>query len=80
MVCVCAGLKANLKRAWANFPKGDIDDADSKTKSILFGLCYFHAIMMERKLFGESVSEGRPVCAAGYVMMIPQTLSLGGGT
>ena len=47
-----AGLKANLKRAWANFPKQDIDDADSKTKGVLFGLCYFHALMMERKLFG----------------------------
>lgn len=47
-----AGLKANLKRAWANFPKEDIDDTDSKTKSVLFGLCYFHALMMERKLFG----------------------------
>ena len=47
-----AGLKANLKRAWASFPKQDIDDADSKTKGVLFGLCYFHALMMERKLFG----------------------------
>jgi len=56
-----AGLKANLKRAWANFPKQDIDDADSKTKSILFGLCYFHAIMMERKLFGPM----------GFNMMYP---------
>jgi len=30
----------------------DIDEADSKTKSILFGLCYFHAVMLERKMFG----------------------------
>jgi dynein heavy chain len=47
-----AGLKANLKRAWCFFPKEYIEEADSKTKSILFGLCHFHSIMMERKLFG----------------------------
>eukprot|EP00592_Proboscia_alata_P015189 CAMPEP_0194394788 /NCGR_PEP_ID=MMETSP0174-20130528/124051_1 /TAXON_ID=216777 /ORGANISM="Proboscia alata, Strain PI-D3" /LENGTH=2316 /DNA_ID=CAMNT_0039190629 /DNA_START=658 /DNA_END=7604 /DNA_ORIENTATION=+ len=46
------GLKANLKRAWCIFPKDYIEEADSKTKSILFGLCHFHSIMMERKLFG----------------------------
>jgi dynein heavy chain len=47
-----AGLKANLKRAWCFFPKEQIEDCDGKTKSILFGLCHFHSIMMERKLFG----------------------------
>jgi len=46
------GLKANLKRAWCFFSKESIDDADSKTKSILFGLCHFHSILMERKQFG----------------------------
>ena len=47
-----AGLKANLKRAWCFFSKDYIDEADSKTKSILFGLCHFHSILMERKQFG----------------------------
>lgn len=47
-----AGLKANLKRAWCFFPKEYIDDSDSKTRSVLFGLCHFHSIMMERKMFG----------------------------
>ena len=46
------GLKANLKRAWCFFSKDYIDDTDSKTRSILFGLCHFHSIMMERKTFG----------------------------
>ena len=46
------GLKANLKRAWGFFAKDYIDEADSKTKSILFGLCHFHSILMERKQFG----------------------------
>jgi len=47
-----AGLKANLKRAFCSFPKETIDEGDGKTKSILFGLCHFHAVLMERKLFG----------------------------
>ena len=47
-----SGLKANLKRAWCFFTKDDVEQMDSKTKSILFGLCYFHSIMMERKTFG----------------------------
>lgn len=46
------GLKANLKRAWCFFSKDYIDDSDSKTRSILFGLCHFHSVMMERKMFG----------------------------
>ncbi|CAB1116950.1 unnamed protein product [Ectocarpus sp. CCAP 1310/34] len=56
-----AGLKANLKRAFANFSREYIEEADSKTKSILFGLCHFHAIMMERKLYGPM----------GFNMMYP---------
>ncbi|CAM9273797.1 unnamed protein product [Choristocarpus tenellus] len=56
-----AGLKANLKRAFANFSREHIEEADSKTKSILFGLCHFHAIMMERKLYGPM----------GFNMMYP---------
>lgn len=47
-----SGLKANLKRAWCFFTKDEVEQMDSKTKSILFGLCYFHSIMMERKTFG----------------------------
>ena len=59
-----AGLKANLKRAFCCFPKDTVEDMDSKTKGILFGLCYFHAVMMERKLFG----------ALGYNMNYPFSL------
>ena len=47
-----AGLKANLKRAWCFFSKEYIEESDSKTRSVLFGLCHFHSIMMERKMFG----------------------------
>eukprot|EP00753_Platysulcus_tardus_P011840 PLAT3317.20.p2 GENE.PLAT3317.20~~PLAT3317.20.p2 ORF type:complete len:2180 (+),score=1477.97 PLAT3317.20:1402-7941(+) len=47
-----SGLKANLKRAFASFSKEDLEDMESKTKSILFGLCHFHAVMTERRKFG----------------------------
>ena len=46
------GLKANLKRAFCSFPKAFIEEADSRTKAVLFGLCQFHSVMMERKKFG----------------------------
>jgi dynein heavy chain len=47
-----AGLKAKLKNAICFFPKDLFEEADSKTKSILFGLCYYHGLMLERKAFG----------------------------
>merc|ERR1711865_114272 len=59
-----AGLKANLKRAFCSFAKEVIDEADGKTKSIIFGLSHFHAVLMERKLFGPM----------GYNMMYPFSL------
>jgi hypothetical protein len=46
------GLQANLRRAFALFSKEDYEDRDTKVKAILFGLCHFHAVMLERKKFG----------------------------
>ncbi|CDJ62015.1 hypothetical protein ENH_00001340 [Eimeria necatrix] len=46
------GLQANLKRAFACFPKDDFDEKDQKVKAIIFGLCFFHAVLLERKRFG----------------------------
>jgi len=47
-----SGLKANMKRAFTYFPKEEIEDKDSKVKSIYFGLCFFHSTVIERKRFG----------------------------
>eukprot|EP00937_MAST-01D_sp_MAST-1D-sp2_P001625 g1625.t1 len=58
------GLKANLKRAWCSFNKEYIDEADSKTRTILFTLCVFHGVLMERKLYGP----------LGYNMQYPFSL------
>jgi dynein heavy chain len=59
-----AGLKANIRNALCSFEAVWFDELESKQKSILFGLCHFHAIMMERKKFGTK----------GYNMMYPFSL------
>jgi len=56
-----SGLKANLKQAFACFSRELYEELDPRTKGILFGLCQFHAVMIERKKFG----------AKGYNMMYP---------
>ena len=55
------GLKANMQRGFNFFTKEDIEDKDPKVKTILFGLCYFHAVMCERRKFGPK----------GWNMMYP---------
>jgi len=47
------GLRANLKRSWAQFPSDEVESMDNKARSILFGLCYFHSVMIERKKYGS---------------------------
>jgi len=46
------GFKANMNRAFVTFKKEEFDERDSKIKTILFGLCYFHSVMSERRKFG----------------------------
>jgi len=45
-------MKPNLKRAFTFFDKADIEDKEVKVKTILFGLCFFHSVMLERRKFG----------------------------
>jgi dynein heavy chain len=49
-----ADLKANMRRAYAKFDQSRIDRSSKKNeyKSILFALCYFHAVVSGRKKFG----------------------------
>jgi dynein heavy chain len=58
------GLKANLKRAFCSFSPEFINELDSKLRAIVFGLSFFHAVMIERKKFG----------AKGFNMMYPFAL------
>jgi len=46
------GLKQNIKRAFAGYNKEDFEFKDPKVKSILFGLCHFHSVLIERIKFG----------------------------
>lgn len=48
------GLRANLKSNYVKFTDADIcctDKPDAMSK-LLFGLCFFHAVVVERKKFG----------------------------
>ena len=46
------GMKANLKRAMAQFNKEEFNERDPRVRSIIFGLCFFHATVLERRKFG----------------------------
>ncbi|CAG9311235.1 unnamed protein product [Blepharisma stoltei] len=46
------GMKANLKRAFAQFNKDEFNERDPRVRSIIFGLCFFHATVVERRKFG----------------------------
>jgi dynein heavy chain len=48
-----SGLKANLKQAFCAFSKEDYEELEPRTRGILFALCHFHAIMLERRKFGS---------------------------
>lgn len=55
------GLKQNMKRAFTFFNREEFENHDVKVKTILFGLCYFHSVMLERRKFGPK----------GWNMMYP---------
>lgn len=49
-------LKANLRRAYALFDQDFLDKNEKKPnefKACLFGLCFFHSLIIGRKKFGS---------------------------
>ncbi|KAI9209879.1 dynein heavy chain and region D6 of dynein motor-domain-containing protein, partial [Polychytrium aggregatum] len=48
------GMQANIHRALDNFSQETLErcSKDAEFKSILFALCYFHAVVLERRKFG----------------------------
>ncbi|KAL4513647.1 hypothetical protein Ndes2526A_g04979 [Nannochloris sp. 'desiccata'] len=54
------GICANLARAWAMFDDDILDSCVRPTeyRAIVFALCFFHAVLQERKKFGVGNSPG----------------------
>jgi len=50
-----ADLKSNLTRAWASFSQENLDQCvkPKEFRSCLFGLCFFHSLVLGRKRFGS---------------------------
>eukprot|EP01029_Cantina_marsupialis_P031992 TRINITY_DN941_c0_g1_i4.p1 TRINITY_DN941_c0_g1~~TRINITY_DN941_c0_g1_i4.p1 ORF type:complete len:2679 (+),score=890.45 TRINITY_DN941_c0_g1_i4:109-8145(+) len=46
------GLKANVKKAWCLFSSETVADLSNRNRTVLFALCYFHAVVTERQRFG----------------------------
>lgn len=48
-------IQSNLRRAWANFSEDVVQScaAPSQFKACLFALCWFHAIVLGRRRFGQ---------------------------
>jgi dynein heavy chain len=46
------GMRMNMLRAFTFFNKDEIEEKDAKIKTVLFALCFFHAVVIERKRFG----------------------------
>jgi hypothetical protein len=53
-------LKSNLTRAWSNFSEEYISVCakPQELKSCLFGLCFFHSLVLGRRRFGNQVRGG----------------------
>lgn len=49
-----SGIQANIHKALDNFTQETLESCSKETefKAILFALCYYHAVVAERRKFG----------------------------
>lgn len=49
-----SGIQANIHKALDNFTQETLESCSKETefKAILFALCYYHAVLAERRKFG----------------------------
>lgn len=53
-----------MKRAWSTFNREEFDAKEPKIRTVLFALCYFHSMMLERRKFGpKGWNRGYPFSA-----------------
>lgn len=66
------GLRANLARAWAQFDDDALDGCarQAEFRTLAFALCFFHAVLLERKKFGVGNLPGAR-SGAGWNMGYP---------
>lgn len=74
-------MRSNMRRAFAAFtPEAEdrLSTAAKRTayKSILFGLCFYHSLLLGRKKFGTGIGTGGNV-AAGRYPAVERTVCLG---
>ena len=48
-------IKSNIERAWAPFDQARLEESSMPVefRACLFGLCFFHGVMLGRKRFGQ---------------------------
>ncbi|KAJ3391292.1 hypothetical protein HDU84_006208 [Entophlyctis sp. JEL0112] len=70
------GMQANIHRALDNFTQESLErcSKDAEFKAILFALCYFHAVVLERRKFGtQGWNKGYPF-STGDLMICTDVL------
>lgn len=67
-------MRSNMRRAFAAFTPEAEDRLSTATKrtaykSILFGLCFYHSLLLGRKKFGTGMGTGEACCDASHLLM-----------
>ncbi|EFN60095.1 hypothetical protein CHLNCDRAFT_133411 [Chlorella variabilis] len=64
-------IRSNMRRAWAAFPpdfflRASTEPKRAALRSIIFGLCFFHSVLLGRKKFGTGIGSAGGGGGLGY--------------